>query len=249
TLTAQRGSTPVAVLDVPGVTLAGFMIDAGPQNSPVLLKVGTRLLGHLGSASNPIVVQDVFFRIGGPHVGKATVSLEVNTDHAILDDVWAWRAYHGDGVGWTVNTADTGVVVNGDDVTATGLFVEHYQKFNVIWTGNGGKTIFFQNEMPYDSPTQADWSHDGVDGFAAYKVVDSVRTHEGWGLGSYIFTNVNPSLHSTNAFEVPNRPGIAMHDLLTISLNKAGTIDHVINGVGAAVTPDRQGPENVLLYP
>jgi hypothetical protein len=119
----------------------------------------------------------------------------------------------------------------------------------VIWTGNGGRTIFFQNEMPYDPPTQADWSHDGVDGFAAYKVVDSVRTHEGWGLGSYIFTNVNPTLHSTNAFEVPNRPGIAMHDLLTISLNKAGTIDHVINGVGAAVTPDRQGPENVLLYP
>ena len=249
TLTAQQGSTPLAVADVPGVTLAGFMIDAGAQNSPVLLRVGSRTHGNRGSADDPIVVQDVFFRIGGPHVGKATVSLEVNADHTILDDIWAWRADHGAGVGWTVNTADTGVVVNGDDVTATGLFVEHYQKFNVIWTGDGGKTIFFQNEMPYDSPTQADWSHDGVDGFAAYKVVDSVLTHEGWGLGSYIFTNVNPSLHSTNAFEVPNRPGIAMHDLLTVSLNKAGTIDHVINGVGAAVTPDRQGPENVLLYP
>jgi hypothetical protein len=148
-----------------------------------------------------------------------------------------------------VNTADTGVVVNGDDVTATGLFVEHYQKFNVIWAADGGRTIFFQNEMPYDAPTQADWSHDGVDGFAAYKVVDSVRTHEGWGLGSYIFTNVNPSLHSTNAFEVPARPGVRMHDLLTVSLNGAGTIDHVINGVGAAVTPTRQGPENVVSYP
>lgn len=34
-----------------------------------------------------------------------------------------------------------------------------------------------------------------------------------------------------------------MHDLLTVSLNKAGTIDHVINGVGEAVTPDRGGPE------
>ena len=249
TLTAQRGSTPVAVADVPGVTLAGFMIDAGAQNSPVLLRVGTRQHGDRGSAADPIMVQDVFFRIGGPHVGKATVSLEVNTDHTILDDIWAWRADHGSGVGWTVNTADTGVVVNGDDVTATGLFVEHYQKFNVIWAGDGGRTIFFQNEMPYDAPTQADWSHDGVDGFAAYKVVDSGRTHEGWGLGSYIFTNVNPSLHSTNAFEVPVRPGVRMHDLLTVSLNKAGTIDHVINGVGAAVTPDRQGPENVLLYP
>jgi hypothetical protein len=249
TLTAQRGSTPVAVADVPGVTLAGFMIDAGAQNSPVLLRVGTRQHGNRGSAVNPIVVQDVFFRIGGPHVGKATVSLEVNTDHTILDDIWAWRADHGSGVGWTVNTADTGLVVNGDDVTATGLFVEHYQKYEVIWTGNGGRTIFFQNEMPYDAPTQADWSHDGVDGFAAYKVVDSVRTHEGWGLGSYIFTNVNPSLHSTNAFEVPVRAGVRMHDLLTVSLNGAGTIDHVINGVGAAVTPTRQGPENVVSYP
>ena len=249
TLTAQRGSTPIAVADVPGVTLAGFMIDAGAQNSPVLLRVGTRQHGDRGSAADPVLVQDVFFRIGGPHVGKATVSLEVNTDHTILDDIWAWRADHGSGVGWTVNTADTGVVVNGDDVTATGLFVEHYQNFNVIWTGDGGKTIFFQNEMPYDSPTQADWSHDGVDGFAAYKVVDSVRTHEGWGLGSYIFTNVNPSLHSTNAFEVPVRPGVRMHDLLTVSLNGAGTIDHVINGVGAAVTPTRQGPENVVSYP
>jgi hypothetical protein len=69
----------------------------------------------------------------------------------------------------------------------------------------------------------------------------NVKTHEAWGLGSYIFTNVNPSLHSANGFEVPNRPGIAMHDLLTVSLNKAGTIDHVINGVGAPVTPDFQG--------
>jgi hypothetical protein len=249
TLTAQRGSTPLVTLDLPGIDVAGLMIDAGPQNSRVLFKVGTRLLGGLGSTSNPVAIQDVFFRIGGPHVGKATVSLEVNTRGTVLDDIWAWRADHGDGVGWTVNTADTGVVVNAADVTATGLFVEHYQKFNVIWAGERGKTIFFQNEMPYDAPTQADWQHDGVDGYAAYKVLDSVRTHEAWGLGSYIFTNVNPDLHSTNAFEVPNRPGIAMHDLLTISLNKAGTIDHVINGVGAAVTPDRQGPENVILYP
>jgi hypothetical protein len=249
TLTAQRGSTPLATLDLPGIDVAGLMIDAGPQNSPVLFKVGTKLLGRFGSTGNPVAIQDVFFRIGGPHVGKATTSLEVNTRGTLLDDIWAWRADHGTGVGWTVNTADTGVVVNGDDVTATGLFVEHYQKFNVIWAGERGRTIFFQNEMPYDSPTQADWSHDGVDGFAAYKVLDSVRTHEAWGLGSYIFTNVNPALHSTNAFEVPNRPGIAMHDLLTISLNHAGTIDHVINGIGAAVTPDRQGPENVLSFP
>ena len=249
TVTAQRGAVAMATLDVPGIDIAGLMFDAGPQNSPVLLKVGTRLFGRLGRADNPVALQDVFFRIGGPHVGKATVSLEVNSRHAILDNIWAWRADHGTGVGWTENTGATGVVVNGDDVTATGLFVEHYQKYQTIWNGERGRTIMFQNEMPYDPPTQADWQHDGVLGYAAYKVADHVRTHEAWGLGSYIYTNVNPSLHATNAFEVPVRPGIRMHNLLTVSLNLAGTIDHVINGVGAAVTPERQGPETVVSYP
>ena len=115
-----------------------------------------------------------------------------NSDNTILDDIWAWRADHGDGVGWTTNTADTGVVVNGDNVVATGLFVEHYQKYNVIWNGENGKTIMFQNEMPYDPPNQAAWQHDGVLGCAAYKVADSVKTHEAWGLGSYCFFNVDP---------------------------------------------------------
>ena len=114
--------------------------------------------------SDPTGLQDVFFRVGGPHVGKATVSLEVNTPYTILDDLWIWRADHGvaGSVGWTVNTADNGLVVNGDNVTATGLFVEHFQKYNVIWNGNGGEVIFFQNELPYDPPNQADYEHDGV---------------------------------------------------------------------------------------
>ena len=77
-------------------------------------------------AGDPISLQDVFFRVGGPWLGKATTSLVVNSDDTMLDDIWAWRADHGNGVGWTANTAANGVVVNGDNVTAYGLFVEHY---------------------------------------------------------------------------------------------------------------------------
>ena len=217
TLTAVNGAVPLTVADVPGVDIAGSSFDAGPVNSPVLLQIGTaRKPGTGGRSSSlkhsdpadPTTLQDVFFRIGGPHVGKATVSLVVNSDNVILDDIWAWRADHGNGVGWTVNTADTGVVVNGDDVTATGLFVEHYQKYNVIWNGENGKTIFFQNEMPYDPPNQAAWQHDGVLGWAGYKVADSVKTHELWGGGSYIYTNVDPTIHATRGFEVPVTPGV-----------------------------------------
>jgi hypothetical protein len=256
TLTAVRGAVPLRVADVGGVDIAGIMIDAGPVNSPVLLQVGTRERADLGDdadrrRSDPTVLHDVYFRVGGPHVGKATVSLEVNSDNVLLDHIWAWRADHGvpGSVGWDVNTAATGVVVNGNNVTATGLFVEHYQKYNVFWAGEHGTTIFFQNELPYDPPNQAAWQHDGVLGWAAYKVAGWVRTHELWGAGSYIFTNVDPSIHAARGFEVPVTPGVRLHDLLTVNLS-AGTIDHVVNDTGAPATTAAIGvPSYVVSFP
>jgi hypothetical protein len=208
------------------------------------MQIGTGRPGPSpASASDPTTLSDVFFRIGGAHVGSATVSLEVNSNHVILDDIWAWRADHGNpgAVGWDINRARNGVIVNGDDVTATGLFVEHYQQYNVIWNGERGRTVFFQNELPYDAPNQAAWSHDGEPGWAAYKVADDVATHELWGGGSYIFTNVDPTLHAARGFEVPVTPGVRMHHLLTVSLNNAGTIDHVVNDTGAPVQPSPGG--------
>ena len=240
TLTAASGNSVLATADVPGIDVSGLIVDAGPVNSPVLMQIGTLIGNALAhkQPSDPTALQDVFFRVGGPHVGKATISLLVNTDNTILDDLWIWRADHGvpGSVGWTVNTADTGLVVTGDHVTATGLFVEHFQKYNVIWAGEHGEVIFFQNELPYDPPNQAAYEHDGVLGWAAFKVAGNVRTFHGYGMGSYIFTNVDPSIHVSHAFEVPVTPGVQMTDLLTINLSGPGTIDHVINDAGGPVS-------------
>jgi hypothetical protein len=253
TLDARNGVVPMTVADVAGVDISGLIFDAGPVNSPTLLRVGSRHGGRghghaRAGRSGPTTLNDVFFRVGGAHVGKATVSLEVNSDDVILDDVWAWRADHGDGVGWASNTADTGVVVNGDNVTATGLFVEHYQRYEVIWNGENGKTIMFQNEMPYDPPNQAAWQHDGTPGWAAYKVAPWVRTHEGWGLGSYCFFNVDPTIHASHAFEVPVTPALKLHDILSLSITNNGTIDHVVNDFGPP-TDANTSPSNVVEYP
>jgi hypothetical protein len=267
TLTAENGVVPMTVDDVKGVDVAGLIFDAGPKTSPALLVFGGGLgedgheghdgqyeghdgHGHNGSsdARDPGALQDVFFRIGGPHVGKAVTSLVVGRDNTILDDIWAWRADHGNGVGWTSNTADTGVVVTGDNVVATGLFVEHYQRYDVFWAGENGKTIMFQNEMPYDPPNQAAWRHGAVLGWAAYKVADWVKTHEGWGLGSYCFFNVDPTIHASRAFEVPVAPGVKLHDILSLSISNSGTIDHVVNDVGPP-TPADTSPVDIVSYP
>jgi hypothetical protein len=252
TLTAVRGAVPLTVADVPGVVIAGVTIDAGTVNSPALLRVGSRHGHHRGADPlDPTTISDVYFRIGGPHVGRADVSLEVNSDHVLIDHIWAWRADHGvpGSVGWTVNTGRNGVIVNGDHVTATGLFVEHYQQYNVIWNGEHGRTVMFQNELPYDPPNQAAWQHDGLLGWAAYKVADHVHTHELWGGGSYVFTNVDPTIHATHGFEVPVRPGVRLHHIMTVNLS-AGTIDHVVNGVGGPADTTGIGvPVFIVDYP
>ncbi len=250
TLSPQNGLPAMTVADAKGAKIAGFLFDAGPVNSPVLLDVGLPF-SHRSDPSDPTTLNDVFFRIGGATLGNATNSLVVNSDNVLLDDIWAWRADHGNPgtVGWTVNTADTGLVVNGDNVTAYGLFVEHYQKYQVIWKGENGETIMFQNEMPYDPPSQEAWMHDGVDGYAAYKVADSVTTHQGWGMGSYCFFDLGVPIHASHAFEVPVTGGVQFHDILTRFLNGSGGIDNVINNVGGAVSAANPGPNYVVSYP
>ncbi|GHJ49381.1 coagulation factor 5/8 type [Catellatospora sp. TT07R-123] len=231
TLIPDNGITAIKVADVDGVQVAGLLIDAGTANSATLMEMGAA--GSTANhAANPSSLHDVYFRIGGAGAGKATTSLVINSNNVIGDHMWLWRADHGTGVGWTVNTADTGLIVNGNDVTMYGLFVEHYQKYEVIWNGNGGRTYFFQNELPYEAPNQAAWMNGTTRGYAAYKVADSVTTHEAWGVGSYCVFTQDLSIVGERGFEVPVKPGVKFHNLVIVSLGGQGTIAHVINNTG-----------------
>ncbi len=106
-LAPDRGDAALEIDDVDGVRIAGVLVDAGAEESKTLVEVG-RKSSHRNHAGNPISLQDVFFRIGGPWVGKARTSLTVNSDDTLIDNVWAWRGDHGNGIGWTQNTAGTG---------------------------------------------------------------------------------------------------------------------------------------------
>ncbi|MFE9428387.1 adenylyl cyclase [Kitasatospora sp. NPDC006697] len=223
TLQATQGNSLIEVADVGGVTIAGVLLEAASAGSPVLLRVGDGR-SRKRHFADPAALFDVYARIGGAVPGSATVSVQIDSNDVICDNLWLWRADHGnDGsVGWAVNAADTGFLVNGDGVTAYGLAVEHYQKYEVLWQGNHGRTYFFQNEHPYDVPTQSAWVHGGTRGYAAYKVADPVTDHQAWGLGSYCFFDLQADIYTDRAYEVPDRPGVVLTDLMTVCLNGPG---------------------------
>lgn len=241
TLRTVNGTAAMTVADVDGVDVAGVLIDAGEEISPVLMEVG-REGSRTSHAKNPILLHDVFFRDGGAAVGRAKVNLLVNANDTIIDHTWIWRADHGAGVGWTSNVSDNGLVVNGNNVTAYGLFVEHHEQFQVLWKGERGRTYFYQSEIPYDPPDQQSYtSAPGVNGWASYKVADGVASHEAWGLGIYsVFRH--PNVNLTRAIEVPVRPGVRFHHMITVALDDKGEISNVIDDKGG---PTKLAPHRV----
>jgi hypothetical protein len=248
TLRPENGVTAMTIADVDGVSLAGLLFDAGAVNSPVLLEVGPGP-GKVSHARNPIVLHDVFFRVGGAGVGRASVSLRINASDTIVDHTWIWRADHGSGVGWNSNTGANGLVVNGNNITVYGLFVEHYQEFQTLWNGNGGRVYFYQSEIPYDPPDQVSYaSAPGTNGWASYKVADKVTSHEAWGLGIYsVFRNRGVVL--SRAIEVPSNPNVKFHSMITVRLGNNGEIQNVINAVGGPTTANLGVTPKVTSFP
>jgi hypothetical protein len=235
------------------VKVSGLIIDAGPVNSPVLLSVGTPGPGFAG---DPDLIADVFFRIGGAETTpvSATVSLLDNASDSIIDDLWAWRADHGNDVGWTDNQGSTGVVVTGNGVTAYGLAVEHYQKDEVTWTGQGGTEVFFQNELPYDPPSQSAWMASPTqDGYPAFLVGSNVTTFQGYGMGSYVvFIDTSATLYDAEAYQAPDTAGVQFHNTFCVWIAGSGGDDSIINGVGGPCTSTNPGtvePVDLVSYP
>jgi len=248
TLRPMKGTAAMTTADADGIEIAGLLFDAGPSESPVLLEVGPEG-SRARHASDPITLHDVFFRVGGAGVGRAKVNLKINSNDTLVDHTWIWRADHGDGVGWDLNTSENGLVVNGNEVTIYGLFVEHHQQFQVLWNGNGGRTYFYQSEIPYDPPNQPSYtSAPGVNGWASYKVAEGVTSHEAWGLGVYSVFEL-PEVVLTRAIETPKNPEVRFHDVITVALGEHGGISHVIDDTGEATSIHPRVTPKVTNFP
>ncbi len=233
-----NGNSVIEIADVDGVTISGILLDAGYRRSEALLVAGEP--GSVESHSeNPTFLFDVFVRIGGPHEGSVKSAVVINSNKVVIDHIWLWRADHGNGVGWEKNWCANGLVVNGEDVLIYGLFNEHNQEYQTLWNGNGGRVFFYQSEMPYDPPSAESWKHDGVYGFASYKVADNVKTHEAWALGIYNYFPDTPAV-ADNAIETPPHLEGSIHNKIIFWLNgnPGSIVKSIINGKGGPVTQE-----------
>lgn len=237
TLRSEKECNCICKIKGEGIRVAGILLDAGEGMTEKMLQVGD-VTDESYIPEVPTVLSDIFFRIGGAFDYSAVVevALEINSNHVIGDNFWIWRADHGKGVGWEKNRANHGMIVNGRKVTTYALMVEHFNKHQVIWKGEEGKTVMYQCETPYDPPSQELWmSHEGtVKGYASYVVDEKVKNHTAYGLGIYSFHR-DAVLDLENAVETPMTNGVKFTNICTVMLNGANGINHIINGKGEAV--------------
>ena len=146
TLIPTNGTPAITVGPVDGVRVAGLLLEAGPKNSQSLLLWGEQ--GFAGMASNPGVISDVYARVGGTNATgdrMTTNMIQVESGNVIVDDIWLWRADHD--VGGLVynsrNPVETGLQVNGDNVTGYGLACEHTLGDMLVWNGENGRSYFY----------------------------------------------------------------------------------------------------------
>ena len=106
----------------------------------------------------------------------------------------------------------------------------------MVWNGNGGETIFFQSELPYDPPSQTAWMDGSSNGYPGYYVSPLVTTHKAYGLGVYCNFNQGVFITEDNAIVVPVAVGVTVNGAVTDFLSSSGgQITHVVDNVGHQV--------------
>ena len=143
-----------------------------------------------------------------------------------------------DGGGASARTCEHGLVVgeSAANVTAYGLAVEHALGDQVVWKGDGGRTYFYQSELPYDvtrDELRARAAAAGADALAGYRVADRVTTHRAVGAGVYHFFR-RPNVSVASAIAAPRRPGVEFVAPFAVALGGGGRLEGVLNGAGGA---------------
>ncbi|MES2826748.1 MAG: hypothetical protein V4687_01275 [Bacteroidota bacterium] len=238
--------------DKDGIIIAGLLMDSS-NSTTYQVRIGEEG-AKADHSANPILLTDITCRVGGVQSKNIQIhtAMQINSSNVVGDHFWLWRADHGSQPGgklrWTRDRCKNGLIVTGNDVTLYALFTEHFQEYEVLWLGERGRTYFFQNEPPYDAPNQESWSsqQSKVNGYAAFKVANTVKNHRSVGIGSYaVFTGTDGKVNKHNGFEIPNSPDVKLEKLVITRFSGPGNIQNVINGIGGSTA---NGVKRVISY-
>jgi hypothetical protein len=206
-----------------------------------------------GIPTNPGVLSDIFARVGGSNLDRSVstdIMIQIHSGNVYGDNLWLWRADHvalippnqGNPTGEAPNfppldyhqttlsevPCETGIEVNGDDVTIHGLAVEHTTKDQTIWNGKNGNVQFYQCELPYDVNNASF----GEPGYLGYKVTETADGHVAGGVG--VYSNFRDyTVQVPTAIRYAENTGAIITNPFTKMLNNNGVINSVINGKGA----------------
>eukprot|EP00483_Globobulimina_turgida_P000176 UN00176 len=240
----STNGNPVIIVSsgIAGVKIAAVLMQAGRVKSSTLLRWGAATNSSVdkGDPNNPGFLYDSFARVGGTndpsqYEVSVDVMVQINSGNVVIDNTWYWRADHGVSgiVKNSHNPVTTGLQYYGDNGIAYGLAVEHTLGDLVQWYGNNGTVIFYQSEYPYDV-TQANYADKG---YAAYHVMDSAKSHQGYGIGVYSYWRDN-SVNIGTGIKTPTGSNYHFENSLCVWLNGEGSIEHIVNSQGNAC----QGP-------
>ncbi|ETO35216.1 coagulation factor 5/8 type domain-containing protein [Reticulomyxa filosa] len=248
TLVSINGNACITINSgIGGIRVAGILLQAGPVQSTTLFQFGTppsssrkntEVRNSVAASNNPSFLYDIFARVGGtndPSVYQVStdIMLQINSPNVYVDNTWLWRADHG--VSGNVynedNPCKVGLQVNGDNVTAYGLFVEHTLTNLVEWNGEYGSTYFYQSEFPYDVTSEY-----GTDGYVSYRVNNDVTHHAAYGVGAYSYFRDN-TVYVNSGFQANlGSSDVGFVNAFTVFLNGNGGINHVVDTEGNSVS-------------
>ena len=119
----------------------------------------------------------------------------------------------------------------------------------MLWNGNGGRVYFYQSEIPYDPPDQPSYtSAPGTNGWASYKVADSVTEPRSLGAGNLQRVPESRS-GSDPGHRSSQRPNVKFHSMITVRLGNNGEISNVINNTGGATAGNPRVTPKVTSFP
>ena len=246
--------------------LAGFLIAGSDATAnTTLMTIGDATSSQNNSADNPNILFDIFCRVGGPGpkdtLEKADTCLKINDNDTIGSNIWLWRADHDfsgtlENTSWNKNTANHGLIINGDNVGMYGLFVEHFQKEQTIWDGKNGTLNFYQSELPYDPTSQNAWNYKDEQGnvrlgYPSLLINKNATEFKAKGLGIYaVFINIpqgaTPNYMFADNAIVDNSPVSDFTHMVTAffsgTIGYITGINNIINDHGGKIAGDGTTP-------